>query len=162
MARMTTDGMDDFIETLNTLGEKTEAAAKRSLYAGADVLADALRAAVLQLPLDNDPKKPRSGPLRVITTQDREDLANCVGLSRMDSNAEGINISASFTGYIGRTEAGYPNGVPAAMIARSIESGSSVRAKRPFIRRTVNGVKASVSQAMQEELDAYINQIQEE
>lgn len=161
MATLNTDGMDDFLAELTALADRADRAAKRTVYGGAGTLAEAIRQATLQLPLDDDPTRPYSGPLRVITADDRQDLADCVGLSKMDSDADGVSISASYDGYIRRTERDYPNGVPAAMIVRSIESGSSVRQKNPFFRRAVNGAKDAVFASMQTEFDNYINEIQE-
>ena len=162
MAKLDTDGMDDFLAELNNLGEKSAGAAKRCLYDGAAVAAAAIRDAVEKLPLDDDPRKPYTGPLRVITERDRQDLADCIGISQIKQDASAWTVSTSFTGYISRTEKDYPDGVPAAMIARSIESGSSVRAKNPFFRRAMNRAKAQITQAMQQSLDESIAYTQQQ
>lgn len=159
MAQFTTDGMDDFLAQLGALGERATGIGKKACYDGMAVMADAVQASTGQLPLDTYPFTPVSDPLRVITEQDRRDLADCLGISRIETDGGVITVSLSFDGYISRTEPRFPNGVPAALIARSLESGSSVRAKNPFIRSAVNRAREAVAQAMQASVDASIEQI---
>ena len=47
-------------------------------------------------------------------------------------------MKLGFDGYNKVKTRKYPQGQPNAMIARAVESGSSVRKKNPFIRRAVN------------------------
>lgn len=157
MATFTTDGADEFLRQLNSLAGKTPGAAKRALYDGAGVMADQLRDATSRLPVDANPFTPGRDPLRVITAEDLADLMGCLGISRIESGSDGSSVSVSFDGYIRRAEPKYPGGVPAPLIARSIEKGSSVRAKNPFVRQAVNRAKDAVLAAMQASLDESID-----
>lgn len=158
MPKLTTDGLDGFLATLNSLGESAVKVAKQCVYAGAGEIHGAMEKSVLSLPLDSDGFTPDKDPLRVITDQDRRDLAACLGYSKID-DSDGVSVSVSFDGYISRKEKNFPKGVPAALIARSMESGSSVRAKNPFVRKSVNSVRATVPTVMQAKLDEVINKI---
>ena len=160
MAKLTTDGMEEFIRTLNALGEKAGGVAKKCAYDGAKILREEIAAGVRALPLDEDGFRKGSDPLKMITEADRNDLENCLGVSRIESDGLVTSVSVSFDGYIRRTEDKYPKGVPAIMIARSIESGSSVRAKKPFVRPAVNKARERVLSAMQETMSDSIQQIQ--
>ncbi len=162
MATLKTDGMTDFLNILNSIGENTTKVARRCVYAGANVAHEAIEASVRKLPLDNHFIAGRD-PLRVITKEDRDDLAGCLGYSKIESDGGSTSGSVSFSGYIRRTEAKYPNGVPAVLIARSIEKGTSVRDAHPFVRPTVNRIrKEAVPSAMQATLDESIEQIKQQ
>ena len=160
MATMKVKGLDEFVETLNMIGEKTGGVSKKCAYDGARLMADGIKEKVEQLPIDSDGFTVGTDPLNVITAQDRADLAACVGISRIENNGMATTVSVSFDGYISRTERKYPNGVPAALIARSLEKGTSVRAKKPFLRPAVNAKKAAALAAMQETMAESIAQIQ--
>ena len=148
------DGIEKLEQALGALAGQSGKAAKRVLYDGAKVLHQAIQDATEKLTLDEYPFTPGKDPLRVISRKDREDLAQCVGFSPILNEEDGTySVSVSFDGYITRTEPKFPKGVPAAMIARSIESGSSVRAKKPFVRPAVRKVTDAVNQAMQETFD---------
>jgi hypothetical protein len=159
MPSLKSNGFDELVNRLRTLGDKTVGISKKCVYAGGRVLADAMVGAVKTLPVDNRYYPAPGRPLQVISSRDREDLAGCVGISRIESDGMNTSVSVSFDGYITRTEEGFPDGVPAVMIARSIESGSSVRAKHPFVRPALKGIDGNVGQAMQIMLDESVQQI---
>ena len=162
MARLTYTGVEELNNKISALGENAEAIAKAGLFAGAGAVADALRQAVNTIPVDTDETHPFSDPLYVITQDDREDLANAVGIAHFETAKGKVTTSISFNGYARRTEKKFPNGVPLPMIARSIESGSSVRKKYPFVRRTANRVRQAAQEATVNGADAKIHEIVEE
>lgn len=159
MPDMKVEGMDEFVRSLTAIGRHTAGVARKCAYDGAALLRGELEESVKALPLDTDGFTVGTDPLRVITERDRADLAACAGISKIESDGLGTSVSVSFDGYISRTEKDFPKGVPAALIARSIESGSSVRAKRPFMRMTVKNSSERVLSAMQETMTESIAQI---
>lgn len=152
-------GVDDTVQMLMDVAGAAEQIASFALYAGADVVADAVRASINSLPVDDNPKHPFSGPLNVITAQDRAELAAGIGIARHGDTGDGRSTAVGINGYSSRTERRYPNGVPLPMIARSIESGSSVRRKDPFWRRAERASAGQVEQAMQEAANEIVDQI---
>lgn len=141
-------GLDEEVARLDAIGEAGRAAITAALYDGAAVIADAVAAAAQNLPTDTNPGHPFTGPLAAITPEDAADLAAGVGIAHFDDTGDGRSTAVSIEGYTRRTEKGYPNGVPLPMIARSLESGSSVRQKNPFVRRAVSGAQAACEAAM--------------
>lgn len=116
-------------------------------------MADAIREATAALPVDDNPKRPFNGtPLAVISTEDKEDLLNSIGIAKFRRDADVVETKVSFSGYTRREEKRL-GPVPLPMIARSIESGSSVRAKFPFCRNAAKTAKPKVIAAMQAEID---------
>ncbi len=165
MAKIDCSGADGIVSALKTLGKETPKVCKMALYKGAGVLLDQLRAATEALPTEPFhplPGAPNGGePLNVLTEDDKEDLLDGLGLAPFDDTGDGCSTAASFDGYSRHKTKKYPNGVPLPLIARSINSGSSARRKNPFIRRTVTAAEAPVQEAMENEVAAQVESIQQ-
>lgn len=159
MPTMKATGAEALANELQKLGENTSGVAKKCAYDGARAVTDAVAAAVKSLPLDENGFKPGTDPLRIITMQDRRDLEKCLGISRIENDGFSTTVSVSFDGYLSRKEDNFPKGVPAAMVARSIESGSSVRAKKPFMRVTLRKVTDTVLDVMKQTFDESVDQL---
>lgn len=157
--KFTTVGLDSEIERFDALAGGIKKVIAFSIYDGAGVMANAQEAAIRALPVDSDSSHPFSGPLHVITAQDRDEMAEAVGISKFFDTGDGSGTSISIEGYATRTEPKYPKGVPLIMMARSIESGSSVRAKNPFWRRTERSAKEACETAIVEKGEAMIQEI---
>ena len=150
-------GVDEEVAKLEKFADHARGLIGYALYGGAAVAVAAMAEAVGALPVDDTPGRPFNGPLNVITTQDKADLAASIGIAKFYDTEDGRGTSVGFDGYGSRTEPKYPGGVPLQMIARSIESGSSVRRKNPFVRRAERASKAAVLAAMQASADEYVS-----
>ena len=158
MAKMTVTGLEDFSSMIRALGDKGTDVAKAAVYAGAGVLAEAVKAEISALPVEEGFLPP--GDLHnVITASDKEDLLRGVGISHMEDAGGKVTAAVGVNGYSSTATKKYPSGVPLPLIARSIESGSSVRRKNPFMRRAGNAAKARAQQAMTEAAMAKINEL---
>lgn len=155
MARMTYHGVDELADKLMLLGQKGTNIAKAALYEGAAVMADAIHSAVVSLPSVS------TRPFDGISDSDREDLAAGIGIAKFDEKTDAVDTAISFNGYARRKEKNFPNGVPLALIARSLESGSSLRQKHPFIRPTAQSTKAAVIAAISQKIDDEVNKVME-
>lgn len=155
MARLTYKGVDELADKLMLLGQEGTNMAKAALYEGVAVVADAMRASVGTLP------SVTTRPFDGINDSDREDLAAGIGIARFDDKGDSIDTKISFNGYARRKEKNYPNGVPLAILARSLESGSSLRQKHPFVRPAVQGAKDAAIAAISKKLDDEINKVME-
>lgn len=122
----------DLSAKLGALAEKSYTILKRSLYPGAGALADEI-------------KKNLSGHKRTGY------LADSVTIVRMDQRGSKVTTAVVFAGYD-------KNGVPNAIKAAALESGTSRQKKSPFIRPAVNAVKARSNALMQQELDKIITE----
>ena len=87
-------------------------------------------------------------------------LIKHAGISHADDRNGVASIAVGFDGYADITTEKYPSGVPVPLIARSIESGSSVRVKHPFLRRAANEAKPEVQRAMVEAAEKMIAKLQ--
>jgi len=121
----------DLTAKLGGLAANSYSILKQTLYPGAGALADEI-------------KKRLSGHKRT------GDLADSVTIVQMDQNGGKVNTAVIFAGYD-------ENGVPNAIKAAVLESGSSKQKKTPFIRPAVAAVRARSAMLMQERLDEIIN-----
>lgn len=138
MAKITFKGLDDYIRAIERLGTDSETMIERSIYPGAAVIADAVKAGINSLNAREDGVRygeghKAPGP----TAQEKHDLAESFGLAPMRNDAGYINTKAGFDGYGSHKTKSFPRGVPNALVARSCESGTSWMNKQPFMRKAV-------------------------
>lgn len=156
MAKIKIDGFEEISKKITELGAAGEAIGRMAVYDGAKVIADELRKKINGLPTEDNRLLIDGDKFNVITARDKTDLVNSMGVSGIMSEADGVRTVIGFAGYGRRKTKKYPNGLPMAMLARSIESGSSVREKHPFIRKAVNAKKKEAIRAMIERAEYQI------
>lgn len=136
MAGITLYGWDELEKGLQRMGsQKTvDGIAKRSIYEGAAVIADALGAAVDAVPKSKNRAKG-------LTDRQARDLKASVGVSTMKNDGGVWNCAAGFDGY---NEFGQPN----VMLARAWEGGSSINPATHAFSGAVKAAKAKAQSAM--------------
>lgn len=162
MAKMLIEIDESLERELQQLGDRSGEIAGKALYAGMEILADAVRENLEALPEDefrylNTDEKFSGAP-----RGQKNDLIAAFGVSKVAKNRQGVyTVKAGFSGYSKLKTKKYPKGVPLEMIARSIESGSSVRKKTPFIRpamernedRIVNAMESAIAEEIAKVLE---------
>ena len=141
--KMELKGFDELESKLEALAEQSDEIVKKSLYAGAGVIADSVKKSIESLPTE-EPRRLKDGDkFNVCTAEQRDAMASRLGISHMEDKGDSIDTLIGFddAGYIGKPTRKLPHGLPVKMLARSIESGSSVRQKDPFFRIAVNNSK---------------------
>lgn len=154
---MTIKGADELALQLSKLGKMSTEIAKDVVMAGAQPVADEIRKRLESLPVD-DLKQLKSGEkFDVSPYGEIKDLLNSLGITKPDLDGAGnVNTKIGFDGYGSYPSKKYPQGLPNPLLARSIESGSSVRKKIPFIRQAVNRSKGKALEEMQKKCDEEI------
>lgn len=143
MGKMTITGLEEFESQLKALGDQSTTVIHAALYAGAGKLLEEVKKSIQALPEDEGYKQP--GELRKVCTHaEKQALLTHIGIAKHDPDTTAIG----FDGYTDYVTKKYPRGVPVPLIARSIESGSSVRQKWPFLRKTGNAAKETIQKAM--------------
>ena len=147
---------------LAKLGLNTEKIIGKAVYAGAGVIADAVRQSVNSLPIVSSkesfgtPSKPISG----VTTSQKKGLLDGLGISKMRTENGYYHVKVGFNGYNRTKTKKYPSGQPNILIARSVENGTSFRVKQPFVSPAVRRAKKTAEQKMKEVLDEEINRLE--
>lgn len=151
-------GFKDLEMQLSKIGDLDFA--KEVAEAGAKPLADAIRKSIENLPEDEFRFLQPGEKFDGVPKNQKKDLLDSLGVSPADVDHGGnTNIKVGFDGYGTYKTARYPQGLPNALLMRAIESGSSVRKKRPTIRPTVNKVRSETTEAMQLKYDERIHSI---
>ena len=155
MAKISFKGAAAYAESLKRLeftaeqGTLLEDAAK----AGAGPVADEIRRRLRNLPED---EYRRLGPGEAFTglpEGQKQDLLDSLGVTPPQRDRTGfVNVKVGFDGYGSFPTSAYPKGVPNALIARAVESGSSVREKTPFVRPAVNATRKRAVEEMEKSI----------
>lgn len=159
MARIKTtfsDGINEYLQTLNRLGKEIEEISKQAVYEGAKIIADEIKNNIEALSTDEEwgtPKKMKAGP----TKAEKENIARGLGIAHMQDNKGTINTK------IGYDDAGYDeNNKPIQMIARSVNSGTSFMKKNPFFEKGVRNSRNKAKQKMIEVAEKELGKIVKE
>lgn len=136
-------GLDTYIKDLEQYKDNIEEISRRAIYEGADVLADEIRKSIERLNTSDGR----------VTDYEKEGLLEGLGIARMRKNGTIIDAKIGMDGYNHHPTKKYPKGQPNAMIARSIEKGTSFRRPQPFISNTVERCRAQAENAMSAEFD---------
>lgn len=149
--KMRVKGLDDLITALHTLDADTDKIISTSMYDGAGLLIEQVKREIQTLPEDPGYKQP--GVLRnAVTPGEKQDLLNHVGIARYTKSGGKTSTAIGFDGYGSYKTRKYPNGVPVALVARSLEAGSSVRQKHPFMRSAVKATQEQITRMMEDRM----------
>lgn len=157
MAKMTIGkGMDEYLAKLGNLEFAAPGLVGQAIYAGAKVVADQVRAEIEALPTA---ESKRVATPRDPTQVEKDGLLDGLGVAKKKNDSGYINVKIGMDGYNTDKTKKYPQGKPNAMIARSIESGSTVMKRNAFISRAVNKTKKEAEAAMQKVFEEGIEKI---
>lgn len=148
MPRLKIEGLEDMIEIAEKLTGGFSAVGTAAVYAGAGKAAEVIESAIRSLPEQQGYMK--EGQQRNVVTRDEKAcMINGLGISHIENVGGIVSAAVGFNGYTNHRTKKYPNGVPIPLVARSVESGSSVRVKHPFMRNAVKSNEQSIKAAME-------------
>lgn len=117
---------------------------KRSVYDGAAVVADEMRAAIEQIP---------AGGPHQITEYQKEGLRSALGISSIEDKNNAVTVSIGFNGYNDHPTKRWPQGQPNAMVARSLVKGTSWLPRNDFVGKARRKAVKKANEKMQETFD---------
>lgn len=148
---------EEYLLRLSRLEQEADKIVKRAVYEGAKVVANAIKNEAVNLPEEQFRKLGTGELFSGVTPHEKEAILQGFGLSDMEQDAQGWNTKAGFVGYVTRQKTKkYPRGTPVPMLVRSIESGSSVRRKIPFVRTAVKSSRGKAVEAMEDTIDEQV------
>lgn len=150
MPSIKVDGLDDVFAMLKSIGGDIESVQKQAVYAGMAVIRDEVVRQIEALPEQRGYLPKDKLPRNVITPREKEQLLKHIGIAQMDNKDGTVSTRISFDGYTNIVTKKYKKGLPAILVARSINSGSSVRIKHPFMRNARAASKAKALAAAEE------------
>ena len=132
----------------------------KAVYAGSKVVADQIRANLEALPEEKFRQLKNGEKFSGVPEAQKQDLIASFGLTPIERDNTGfVNTKAGFDGYGSHPSKKYPQGLPNQLLARSIESGSSVRDKHPFVRPAVQATRQKAVEEMEKVINENIDQI---
>ena len=149
MARMTVKGSEELYAMLESVQNHSQEIASRVVYEGAGVVVRAMAAAVAALPTDDSfgtADHPKSGPSSI----QKAGLVNSLGVAPHKHGGGKTDTSIGFDGYNALRTKRWPSGQPNAMVARSVERGTSFMRPNPIIKRSVSASKGAAVAKMEQ------------
>ena len=141
MAKITFPGLEQYERQLSTLFKDTEQIAGAAIYAGADIVADAITRNIGTLPQ-------KTGVMK-------RGLERGFGIAPLQDDRGYLNVKLGFDGY-------NENGVANVLMARVFESGTSNVPKHPFVRPAINATRKQAEGKMAEVLETEIRKLMNE
>lgn len=152
--------IDDFGKMLGRLEKMPLSALDTAIRAGADVVADQIRSNLSALSEEQFRHLHKGEVFYGIPREQKQDLLDSFGLTPIQTDKNGFrHTKAGFDGYGSKPTKKYPKGLPNQLLARAVESGSSVRVKKPFVRPAVNTTKNEAVEKMGTVMDEEIKKI---
>lgn len=159
MATIKAPKLSEYIRQLELLEDHTDELCKMAVWSGAKVAADAISEAIDDITVHSLPAESKyyylseeaqaaGEMLDGVTAEQAKGLKDGLGIAVMAYKGNAWNTKVGFDGYNSVKTKTYPKGQPNALIARSVESGSTVRNKTPFIAPAVEKVKEKAIDAM--------------
>lgn len=153
MAKMKWEGVDEWVVTLVKMDSHTDEMIEDAIYAGANMMADAVRAEIERIPIDNRKIGKGTTQLEGIRLPQREGLLEGFGIAPIQRESGFTNVKLGFDGYNSVVTDKYPNGQPNSLIARSVNAGTTFRRPYPFMDRIVREYKDRVEKAIKKKLE---------
>lgn len=145
-------GLDEYVTELEKLTNTSRECIGKAIYEGAAIVADAVKQATANLPIDE--RVVRNGQMLVGITQKQKDgLLEGFGIAPMENDNGYMHVKLGFAGYNSQRTGKFPNGQPNAMIARSVNSGTSFSQRIPFVDNAIRQKKSACEEKMKETFD---------
>lgn len=133
---------------------QSDAPLEKAVAAGAAVVANQIKANLKALPEDEYRKLGEGETFHGLPTGQKKDLVDSFGLTPIAKDKNGfIHTKAGFDGYGSFPTNTYPDGVPNQLLAGSVESGSTVRQKTPFVEPAVKAKRKETVETMNDVLE---------
>ena len=158
MRSLTTYGLDELIANFDKAEAAAQGIAKASLYEGAAIVADAIHASLDSIQTESFHFVPEGGEKRLPSPEEKA-AAKAAKFGVAKHRASGAEadtvVGISGTGYVhlmGKE-------VPAAVVLRSIQSGTSFMKAQPVVRKAINRAKGAAAARIAAEGEARIQKL---
>lgn len=162
MAKFECPGVQQYIAQIEAMRKDSTGLIKRAVWEGAHVLADAIDSAIDGIPTNSGKFIPGDAQIVGLSAEQKAGLHEGLGVAKMQNESGYINTRVGFDGYNSVKTRQHPGGQPNALIARSVESGTSRRPKTRFVSKAVKAAKERAEKAMADRLDEDIKNLMED
>lgn len=159
MAKIKFPGLNDYELMISKLSKGVDDIAGKAIYAGAGIVADAIKENIKDLPIVRGYGTKENPLPGGVTAPQKAGLIDGLGISPMQDDGGYLNVKIGFDGYNATKTDKYPQGQPNQLVARGVESGTSWKEKKPFIRPAINASKQRAEDEMARILDEEIEKV---
>ena len=152
------DGIDNYIDKLQTMAAQTEGIIKKSAWEGARIVMDAVKAEAQTIPTHGSTKG-STDIVNGLTPTQKAGVIASLGIARFRQDGNFTNVKIGSDGYNTIYTEKYRQGQPNAMLVRALESGTSFRNPYPFVSRAVSKTRGKSIEAMRKQCDEEIKKI---
>lgn len=145
------DQIDEYIYKLDQMHANTEEMIGRSIFPGAAIVTDAIRAGIEGIP--EAPSHYAKGQKTGLTRAQKQGLLDGLGIAVMRNDGGFLNVKVGMDGYNSTVTKRWPKGQPNALIIRALESGTSFQARQPVIAPAIRSSRNAAIQKMKEQFD---------
>ena len=143
--------IDEYIHKLDQMHANTEEMIGRSIFPGAAIVTDAIRAGIEGIP--EAPSHYARGMKTGLTASQKAGLLDGLGIAVMRNDGGFLNVKVGMDGYNSTVTKRWPKGQPNALIIRALESGTSFQARQPVIAPAIRSSRNAAIQKMKEQFD---------
>lgn len=162
MAKIEMHGMEAWLSELRKVGEATAPVCEAAVYAGAAVMADAIRQSTQGLDTVSDAQAVANWQERKpgkISVSQKIGLVKSLGITPIRDKYGVFSAKVGFDGYNDVKTKRWPHGQPNQLIARSCESGSTAMTKQPFVRTVIKRTQGAALVEMERAADKKLKEI---
>lgn len=150
--------LEKYEENLLSLYTLSKTMIGEAIYDGAGIVADAVKASIETIPIDNRYATGNT-TLYGITEEQKQGLRDGFGIAPMRNDNGYMHVKLGFDGYNSQRTKKYPNGQPNSLIARSVNTGTSFRQRFPFIDNAANKSRSAAEQKMIQKFEDSVNKV---
>lgn len=159
MAKIEWKGLDELTRAISRLElHAKDQVIGPAVFEGAAIVADEVRQAIEDLPTDSGFGSP-DHVLRGPNQAQKDGLMAAFGVAPMREDDGIYNVKLGFDGYNNIKTKRWPKGQPNAMVARSVERGTSFMAANKFIQKAIRRARARAEGRMKLVVDEKIRAI---
>lgn len=140
MAAIVVTGFTEYLDLLDLTERQVKTMCGRAIYPGAKVVANECKKQLQELRTHDELFRitEKYGALREgPTKRQKKFLIESMGIADMRRNGDGWDVKLGFDGYNDIVSKRWPKGQPNAMIARSVNKGTSFMRAQPFMDKTI-------------------------
>lgn len=154
MAKIELKGLNEYTKALSRLSSqyRSEVIGK-AIYGAAGIVTDEIAQRARTIPTDErwgTQEHPANGPRKF----EAEAIARGLGIAPMREDHTGyFDVKVGFSGYSTLRTKRWPNGQPIAMLARSVDRGTTFMKANPFIKNAVAAKRKAAVESMKRTID---------
>lgn len=159
MAIIKVEGFSEFLGMLDLTYTQTKRICGRSIHPGAKIVANECKKRLENLKTDDTLFRitEKFGDLRHgPTKRQKAALIESMGIAKLRPYRDGYDVKLGFDGYNDIVSSRWPKGQPNAMIARSVNKGTSFMEAQPFMDQSVEVSRLKAMKAIEEQFDKEI------